>query len=76
MKYCLQLNLLPLPKTEKVEHMKNNLEVDFEISNEDMDILKSLKTITNYGEASNMPVFGGSIDKDGNFLPGDFKERI
>lgn len=75
MRYCLQLGLLPLPKSENIEHMKNNLDVDFKISDEDMEILKNVKTITNYGEASNMPVFGGSIDEKGNFVSGNFKER-
>ena len=35
-RYCLQLDLLPLPKTANPEHMKNNAEVDFVIVEEDM----------------------------------------
>jgi len=31
------------------------------ISNEDMEALKNLPQIEDYGEASNMPVFGGKL---------------
>ncbi|BAL62747.1 aldo/keto reductase family [Melissococcus plutonius DAT561] len=41
-RYCLQLGLLPLPKTENIEHMKNNKNVDFVISNDDMMKLKKI----------------------------------
>jgi len=60
-RYTLQLGLLPLPKTENPEHMKSNAQVDFEISNEDLETLKSIDPLDDYGEASAMPVFGGSI---------------
>lgn len=55
-RYCLQLKLLPLPKTQNVEHMKNNADVDFVITEEDMTILKELNHF-NYGENSEIPVF-------------------
>ncbi|WP_077604119.1 aldo/keto reductase [Oceanobacillus sojae] len=60
-RYTLQLGLLPLPKTANPEHMKNNAEVDFTISDEDMEALKNVERIENYGEASDMPVFGGKL---------------
>lgn len=60
-RYCLELGLLPLPKTANPEHMKNNADVDFSISAEDMEILKNLKQIKNYGEASMFPVYGGRL---------------
>lgn len=50
-----------LPKTANPEHMKTNSEVDFEISNGDMEILKNLKKIENYGESSGFPVYGGKL---------------
>ncbi|GIN74210.1 2,5-diketo-D-gluconic acid reductase [Bacillus sp. J14TS2] len=56
-RYTLQLDLLPLPKTANPEHMKNNAEVDFTISDEDMKFLKNVEQIEDYGEASDMPVF-------------------
>lgn len=34
-----------LPKTANPEHIKTNSEVDFEISNGDMEILKNLKRL-------------------------------
>lgn len=60
-RYCLELGLLPLPKTANPVHMKNNANVDFVISGEDMEILKSMKQIENYGEASMFPVYGGRL---------------
>ena len=59
-RYTLQLGLLPLPKTANPGHMKTNSEVDFVISEEDMDILKNMEPIKDYGEASIFPVYAGS----------------
>lgn len=59
--YCLELGLLPLPKTANPAHMKNNAEVDFSISKEDMDALKHMEQIKDYGDASVFPVFGRSL---------------
>jgi len=56
-RYCLQLGLLPLPKTVNAAHMRGNAEVDFTITDEDMAILTSAHG-TDYGEASAFPVFG------------------
>jgi diketogulonate reductase-like aldo/keto reductase len=58
-RYCLQLGLLPLPKTSNPEHMRANAAVDFEIGDADMDKLKSAERFRNYGDASIFPVFGG-----------------
>lgn len=60
-RYDLQLGLQPLPKTANPEHMKSNAAVDFVISDEDMQTLKDLPQIDNYGDASFMPVFGGKL---------------
>lgn len=57
-RYCLELGLLPLPKTSKREHMQGNAAVDFDISAEDMATLKGAKPIEHYGEATRFPVFG------------------
>lgn len=56
-RYDLQLGLAPLPKTANPSHMKTNSDVDFEISKEDMDLLKNLEKIKDYGEASMFPVY-------------------
>ena len=38
-----------------------NAEVDFVISDEDMEILKAVEKIDNYGDSSFFPVFGGKL---------------
>lgn len=58
-RYDLQLGMITLPKTVNPEHMKTNADVDFVISNEDMEVLKHIERIKDYGEHSRFPVFGG-----------------
>jgi diketogulonate reductase-like aldo/keto reductase len=60
-RYLLQLDLLPLPKTANPEHMKNNADVDFVISEADMNSLKNTEQIEDYGSASRFPVYGGTL---------------
>ena len=60
-RYDLQLGLLPLPKTANPAHMKDNADVDFAISEEDMEFLKNMDQIKDYGSAGVMPVFGGKL---------------
>lgn len=57
-RYDLQLGLLPLPKSTNPAHLRSNAAVDFEISVADMDVLKSTKSSTDYGDAIKFPVFG------------------
>ena len=59
-RYCLQLGLLPLPKTARAAHMRDNAAVDFVISDADMQRLRNAAPDTDYGEASRFPVFGKS----------------
>jgi diketogulonate reductase-like aldo/keto reductase len=56
-RYCLELGLLPLPKTANVEHMKTNAAVDFTISQSDIALLKNVQKIEDYGESSAFPVY-------------------
>ncbi len=56
-RYCLELGLLPLPKTANPAHMENNAALDFEISAEDIETLKNMEQIKDYGEASMFPVY-------------------
>lgn len=58
-RYALQLGMVVLPKTSNPEHMKNNADIKFEISAEDMDILELAEKIKDYGEHSYFPVFSG-----------------
>ena len=60
-RYCLELGLLPLPKTSKPEHIANNADVDFEISAADMDVLRNAEHIKDYGDSSFFPVYGGKL---------------
>lgn len=68
-RYCLQLGMLPLPKTTKAAHMRINADVDFEISEADMETLKRAERIRDYGEARVFPVFGGRRENDGTLGP-------
>ena len=61
-RYVLQLGLLPLPKTANPAHMRSNADVDFVISEADMDVLKNVPKIEDYGDASIMPVYGGQMN--------------
>ena len=60
-RYDIQLGMIVLPKTANPEHMKTNADVEFEISSEDMEILKNIEHIKDYGDHGFFPVFGGKI---------------
>ena len=60
-RYTMQLGAVSLPKTANPDHMKTNAEVDFTISDEDMETLKHFKKIDSYGESSGFPVYGGKL---------------
>lgn len=61
LKYDLQLGMVVLPKTENPAHMKQNADLDFTISDEDMKTLENVKKMTDYGQANLFPVYGGKI---------------
>lgn len=56
-RYLLQLGLLPLPKTANPAHMRSNADVDFGISDEDMEFLLNVDRIKDYGRIGMMPVY-------------------
>ena len=58
-RYVLQLGMVALPKTGNPAHMQANAAVDFEISSADMETLKHIDKIRDYGEYSFFPVFSG-----------------
>ena len=60
-RYDLQLDMITLPKTANPEHMRSNADLDFVISDEDMETLKSVEKIKDYGEHGIFPVFGGKF---------------
>ena len=60
-RFDIQLGMIVLPKTANPDHMKANADIDFIISDEDMEVLKNIDHIDNYGEHSFFPVFGGKL---------------
>lgn len=63
-RYTLQLGLVSLPKASSPQHMKENADVDFEISAEDMKKLMEIDKIHDYGQFSFFPVFSGKIKEE------------
>ncbi|MFG3110813.1 aldo/keto reductase [Streptomyces tendae] len=57
-RYTLQLGTVSLPKTAKPEHMRSNADVDFDITDTDMNALRNLRDV-DYGDHSAFPVFSG-----------------
>ena len=58
-RYTLQLGMVSLPKTGNPQQMKDNAAVDFVISDADMETLKHVEKIKDYGEYTFFPVFSG-----------------
>ena len=58
-RYDIQLGTIVIPKTATPEHLRSNAELNFVISDEDMEILKDIPKIKDYGEYSHFPVYGG-----------------
>ena len=57
-RYILQLGLVALPKSSSREHIRENAELDFVISDADMELLHSVN-FKDYGEYGYFPVFSG-----------------
>ena len=55
--YTLQLGLVSLPKASSHNHLKTNTELNFVISDEDMNQLVKMDKIHDYGEYSSFPVY-------------------
>jgi len=64
-RYTLQLGTVPLPKTGNPEHMTSNAQVDFEITDEDMEVLRNLDE-KDYGEYAAFPVYSGKQEEGGD----------
>ena len=60
-RYDIQLGMIVLPKTANPAHMKTNADVDFVISDADMETLKAVERIKDYGAHGFFPVFGGKL---------------
>lgn len=57
--YVLELGTVALPKTVNPIHMADNAKLDFTISEADMQSLKAISDLRDYGEFSHFPVFSG-----------------
>ena len=57
-RYTLQLGTVSLPKTANPEHMRSNAQVDVPITDDDMNVLRSLQA-REYGEHRAFPVYSG-----------------
>ncbi|MEP9417073.1 aldo/keto reductase [Gordonia sp. VNQ95] len=57
-RYVIELGTVALPKTANPDHMRSNADVDFTISDTDMDSLRAMH-IRDYGDAGAFPVFSG-----------------
>lgn len=62
-RYVLQLGTVALPKTTNKDHMKSNADIDFTISEVDMNTLNELPLIETYGDDQVMPVFSSQYNK-------------
>jgi len=60
-RYDWQLGTVVLPKTANPEHMRSNADIDFTISDEDMETLTHLDKIKDYGNFGIFPVYGGRL---------------
>ena len=58
-RYAVQLGAVALPKTANPEHMRSNAAIDFAISEEDMETLRRVERLRDYGEFNVFPVFSG-----------------
>ena len=57
-RYTIQLGTVSLPKTANPDHMRSNADVDFAISDDDMNTLRGMQ-MRDYGESSFFPVYSG-----------------
>ena len=58
-RYAIQLDTVALPKTANPAHMASNANLDFAISDADMEALRQAEHIRDYGEFNIFPVFSG-----------------
>jgi diketogulonate reductase-like aldo/keto reductase len=57
LRYDIQLGMVVIPKTAIPDHLRNNADLNFVISDRDMDALKRVKSLESYGEHDFFPVF-------------------
>lgn len=57
LKHQLQLGLVVLPKASGFVHLKENIDLDFELSEQEMNILNLVRPLDDYGKDDFFPVF-------------------
>ena len=57
LKYLIQLGMVVLPKASSEGHLKDNIDLDFVISEEDMELLNKVKPLEDYGKHDFFPCF-------------------
>ena len=57
-RYTIQLDTVSLPKTANPDHIRTNADIDFTITDGDMDALRNLDE-RDYGEHATFPVYSG-----------------
>ena len=57
LKYLIQLGMVVLPKASSEPHLKDNIDLNFEISEEDMKLLNKVKPLESYGQSDIFPCF-------------------
>lgn len=60
-RYVIDLGLVALPKTENIDHLRSNFDVDFKFSKEDMKTLCEIKKIESYGDANIFPCYNKQL---------------
>ena len=63
LKYLIQLGMVVLPKASSEKHLSNNYDLDFVITDEDMQVLNSVKPLDDYGAHDFFPVFRHSGER-------------
>ena len=58
-RYVTELGMTALPKATSYEHIDSNADINFTISENDMQTLKHIEKIKDYGEYTFFPVFSG-----------------
>ena len=60
-RYCLQHDLVALPKAANPDHIRANAQLDFTISDEDMAALDAVDPIADYERDERFPAFHGRL---------------
>lgn len=57
LKYCLDLGLVVLPKASSTKHLEENIDLNFDLTKEDIELLNKETSLNDYAKADFFPVF-------------------